>query len=237
MSKLFRNPVFCGLDTHDLDEAEQLAQALAPVVGGLKLGLEFFYAFGRSGYERIADTGVPIFLDLKLHDIPNTVRGGIRSLLSLQPAILNVHASGGIEMMRAAREAVEDEGDGRPWIIGVTVLTSLDEADIVRMGISGSPSDQVRRLAGAAQEAGLDGVVCSAHEVERLRRDCGNDFKLIVPGIRPKGAEAHDQKRVMTPGDALAHGADILVIGRPIIRAADPAHAAQIILEDLPPAA
>ncbi|GAK46322.1 orotidine 5'-phosphate decarboxylase [Tepidicaulis marinus] len=237
MSKLFRNPIFCGLDTHDLDEAERLAKTLVPVVGGLKIGLEFFYAFGRSGYERIAETGVPIFLDLKLHDIPNTVAGGIRSLLSLQPAIMNVHASGGIEMMKRARGVVEEEGDGRPWLIGVTLLTSLDAGDIARLGAQGSPSDQVRRLAAAAQEAGLDGVVCSPQEVEVLRQDCGSDFKLIVPGIRMKGESADDQKRVMTPSDALVHGADILVISRPIIRAADPAAAVENILADLPPAA
>lgn len=233
----FKNPIFSGLDTNDRAEAEALARQLAPEIGGLKIGLEFFYAFGQEGYRAIAETGVPIFLDLKLHDIPNTVAGGIRSACQLNPAIINVHASGGVAMMQAAAEAAKETQGARPWVIGVTVLTSLDDADLLAQGVSGTAQDQVLRLAANAQEAGLDGVVCSPMEIEALRAACGPDFKLIVPGIRPAGAAIGDQKRIMTPQDALARGADILVISRPIIKADNPAAAARAIAEDLSQAA
>ncbi len=233
----FKNPIFSGLDTNDRAEAEALARQLAPEIGGLKIGLEFFYAFGQEGYRAIAETGIPIFLDLKLHDIPNTVAGGIRSACQLKPAIINVHAGGGVAMMRAAADAAKETEGSRPWVIGVTVLTSLDDADLHAMGISGSAQDQVLRLAANAQEAGLDGVVCSPMEIEALRAECGPDFKLIVPGIRPNGSDIGDQKRIMTPQDALARGADILVISRPIIKADNPAAAARAIAEDLAHAA
>jgi len=237
----FKNPIFSGLDTNNRAEAEALARQLAPEIGGLKIGLEFFYAFGQEGYRAIAKTGIPIFLDLKLHDIPNTVAGGIRSACQLNPAIINVHASGGVAMMKAAAKAAQETatetGNARPWVIGVTVLTSLDDADLHSMGVSGTAQDQVLRLAANAQEAGLDGVVCSPMEIEALRAACGPDFKLIVPGIRPAGAAIGDQKRVMTPQDALARGADILVISRPIIKADNPAAAARAIAEDLSQAA
>ncbi|MBG51216.1 MAG: orotidine-5'-phosphate decarboxylase [Rhodobiaceae bacterium] len=228
----FKNPIFAGLDTNDRAEAEQLAIALAPEIGGLKIGLEFFYAFGREGYQAVAATGAPIFLDLKLHDIPNTVAGGIRSACTLNPAIINVHASGGAAMMKAAADAAA-EADMPPMVIAVTVLTSLDDADLHAQGISGSAADQVLRLANSAQKAGLHGVVCSPKEISLLRRECGPDFKLIVPGIRPAGADIGDQKRVMTPEQALGEGADILVISRPIIRADNPALAARAITQTL----
>lgn len=228
----FKNPIFAGLDTNDRAEAESLAQALAPEIGGLKVGLEFFYAFGHEGYRAVAATGAPIFLDLKLHDIPNTVAGGIRSACQLNPAIINVHASGGVAMMKAAADAAA-EAATPPMVIAVTVLTSLDDADLHAQGIQGSAGDQVLRLAHNAQKAGLHGVVCSPQEIALLRRECGPDFKLIVPGIRPAGADIGDQKRVMTPEEALGHGADILVISRPIIRADNPALAARTIAQSL----
>ena len=230
-----QNPILCALDTVDLDEAIGLGRMLKPHVGGLKLGMAFFYAHGPQGFQRIAETGLPIFLDLKLHDIPNTVAGGLRAVLPLKPFIVNVHASGGVAMMQAARKAVDEAGGARPLVIGVTVLTSLDEDDLAQAGVQGSAGDQVRRLAANAQEAGLDGVVCSAHEIEALRRDCGPSFKLIVPGIRPAGADVGDQKRIMTPVDALSQGADFLVIGRPITEASNPAAAAAAIAADLQP--
>lgn len=223
------NPVFCALDTTDIGRAVALARDLEGSVGGIKLGMEYFYAQGPAGYRAVAETGLPIFLDLKLHDIPNTVAGGIRAVLPLKPAIVNVHAAGGVAMMRAAADAAAEAGSERPLIIGVTMLTSLDQTDLADTGVSGSPSDHVRRLAGLAAKAGLDGVVCSAHEIETLRRDLGNDFKLIVPGIRPVGADIADQKRVMTPSEALTLGADILVIGRPITGAGNPRAAAEEI--------
>lgn len=229
----FQNPIFVALDTPDPAVAAASGGQIAPHVGGLKLGLEFFYAAGPQGYAQVAATGAPIFLDLKLHDIPNTVAGGIRSCLPLKPAIVNVHTAGGLAMMRAAADAASEAGDARPLVVGVTVLTSLDETDLAAAGVAGSASDQVRRLAANAQKAGLDGVVCSSHEIEALRNDLGPDFKLIVPGIRPAGADVGDQKRIMTPEQAMGLGADILVIGRPILKAPDPVVAAQAIAASL----
>ena len=229
----FKNPVFCALDTTYVTKAVTLAQSLVGKVGGLKLGMEFIYANGPAGYQAVAETGIPIFLDLKLHDIPNTVAGGIRAITPLNPTILTIHASGGIAMMDAAKKASQEGAGPSPLVVGVTVLTSLDETDLSAAGVSGSTADQVRRLAGNAQEAGLDGVVCSPLEVEMLRKDCGRDFKLIVPGIRPKGAAIGDQKRVMGPADALSKGADVLVIGRPITQANHPADAADAIQAEI----
>lgn len=230
------NPVFCALDTTDTARAVALARALKGAVGGLKVGMEFFNATGPEGFRQVAETGLPVFLDLKLHDIPNTVAGGIRAVLPLRPAIVNVHASGGPAMMRAAADAAAEAGDNRPLVIAVTVLTSMDESDLAATGVSGAPRDQVLRLASLARECGLDGAVCSAHEIGPLRAELGPDFKLIVPGIRPAGAAVADQKRIMTPEQALALGADILVIGRPITAAEDPRRAAEDISASLAPA-
>lgn len=222
------NPVYVGLDTPDLDQAERVARAVAPHVGGLKLGLEFFMANGPDGVRRMGRVGLPLFLDVKLHDIPNTVAGALKSLSVLDVAIVNVHAGGGLAMMQAAREACRSETK----LIAVTVLTSLDEADLSAMGVFGNPAAQVHRLTVLAREAGLDGVVCSSHEVGTLKAEWDNGL-FVVPGIRPTGAELDDQKRVMTPKDALAAGAGILVIGRPITAAADPAAAAAAIAASL----
>lgn len=230
---LSMNPIFCALDTIDEARATSLARGLRGSVGGVKLGMEFFYARGPQGYHAVAEAGLPVFLDLKLHDIPNTVAGGIRAVLPLRPAIVNVHAAGGLAMMRAAAEAAQEAGRERPLVIAVTVLTSLDETDLAATGVTGAPADHVLRLAHLAARAGLDGVVCSAHEIEGLRRELGPDFKLIVPGIRPAGSDIGDQKRIMTPAEALARGADVLVIGRPITGAADPREAAEAISASL----
>jgi orotidine-5'-phosphate decarboxylase len=222
------NPIYVGLDTPDLDHAEALARAVAPHVGGLKLGLEFFMANGPEGVRRMGRIGLPLFLDVKLHDIPNTVAGALKSLSVLDVAIVNVHAGGGLAMMQAAREACRPETK----LIAVTVLTSLDEADLSAMGVFGNPATQVHRLTVLTREAGLDGVVCSSHEVARLKAEW-DDGLFVVPGIRPAGSDLGDQKRVMTPKDALAAGAGILVIGRPIMAAADPAAAAAAIAASL----
>jgi orotidine-5'-phosphate decarboxylase len=222
------NPVYVGLDTPDIDHAETLARAVAPHVGGLKLGLEFFMANGPEGVRRMGRTGLPLFLDVKLHDIPNTVAGALKSLSMLDVAIVNVHAGGGLAMMQAAREACRPS----TRLIAVTVLTSLDEADLSAMGVFGNPATQVHRLTVLAREAGLDGVVCSSHEVATLKAEWDEGL-FVVPGIRPAGADLGDQKRVMTPRDALAAGAGILVIGRPITAAADPAAAAAAIAASL----
>jgi orotidine-5'-phosphate decarboxylase len=228
-----KNPIFCALDTTDEARAASLARGLKGAVGGVKVGMEFFNARGPQGFRVVAEAGLPVFLDLKLHDIPNTVAGGIRAVLPLKPAIVNVHAAGGLAMMRAAADAAKEAGEARPLIIAVTMLTSLDQSDLAATGVTGTPADHVLRLAHLAAKAGLDGVVCSAHEIERLRAELGRDFKLIVPGIRPAGSDVADQKRIMTPSEALALGADVLVIGRPITGAADPREAADAITASL----
>ena len=231
------NPVYCAIDVPEIDAAGQLAQQLGTHVGGLKIGEELFYAHGRAGYERLAGFGQDIFLDLKLHDIPNTVAAAVRALVPLAPAYLNVHAAGGGDMMaaaaRAAHEAAGDAGLAGPKMLAVTVLTSLSEADLNDIGVNCSPRDQVLRLAALAAKNGMDGVVCSAEEVEMLRHEMGPKFSLVVPGIRPAGAAQHDQKRVMTPEAAIAAGADVLVIGRAITQNPDPSQAAQAIADSL----
>jgi len=229
--------IFCPLDTPSLDIATKWAGDLAGHVGGMKVGLEFFNAQGPRGVKAITEMGMPLFLDLKFFDIPNTVAGAVRSVTPLAPYMLNVHASGGASMMAAARQAAEETSNSlgitRPLVIGVTVLTSMDQEDLNTVGVEATPLDQVVRLAELAQSCGLDGVVCSSLEIGAIRDACGPDFKLIVPGIRPAGADIADQKRVMTPPDAARAGADHLVIGRPITQAADPVLAAQQINESL----
>ncbi len=236
-SPLFpRERIFVGLDTPDIDKAARIAKSLVGTVGGVKIGKELFTAQGPDGV-RVAAGGAPLFLDLTFHDIPNTVAGAIRAAVHLRPRIVNVHASGGRAMMmaaaEAAREAAEDLGVERPRVIAVTVLTSLDAADLEEVGQMGPPEAQVERLARLAQASGLDGVVCSPREIARLREACGPDFLLVVPGIRPSWAAAGDQKRIMTPAEAVAAGADHIVIGRPITAAEDPLAAARRIVAEL----
>jgi orotidine-5'-phosphate decarboxylase len=234
---LARERIFVALDTTDVAKAAALAKDLSGLVGGVKLGKEFFTATGPQGVTQVAAGGQPIFLDLKFHDIPNTVAGGIRAAMKLHPFMVNVHAGGGATMMLAAAdaalEAAEAEGCQKPLVLGVTVLTSLGEDDLHGVGVSGTTLDQVTRLGALAQESGLDGVVCSAREVESLRGACGPDFKLVVPGIRPAWASTNDQKRIMTPADAVSAGADYLVIGRPITGADDPADVARRIVDEI----
>lgn len=226
------NPVYCAIDSADASAALQLAEAVAPHVGGLKFGLEFFYSCGADAVRRIADaTGLPLFLDLKLHDIPNTVSGGLRALLRWQPAIINVHCQGGSAMLSAAR-AVVAELSPTTRLVGVTLLTSLDADDLRIIGVPASPGELVTQLATLARQAGLAGVVCSAQEVAGLVASWPEGF-FVVPGIRPAENDAGDQKRVMTPRAALDAGASVLVIGRPITAAADPARAAAAIAASL----
>lgn len=231
-----RDRIFVGLDTSDVEKAAKLARLLAGAVGGVKIGKAFFTAQGPDGV-RAAIGGAPLFLDLKFHDIPNTVAGAVRAAVHLRPKIVNVHALGGRAMMeaaaRAARESAEELDVERPRVIAVTVLTSLDAKDLEEVGQKGPPEAQVERLALLAQDCGLDGVVCSPQEIIRLRKACGPDFLLVVPGIRPTWAAAGDQKRIMTPAEAVAAGADILVIGRPITAADDPLAAARRIGAEL----
>jgi orotidine-5'-phosphate decarboxylase len=228
----FHNPVFVALDTPDLGRALEIAHAVKPHVGGLKVGLEFITALGPDAVARVVDVGLPVFADTKFHDIPNTVKGASRAVAGLGVAMFNIHASGGLAMMHAARDAAA-ESEARPKVLGVTVLTSLEDGDLQMVGQGWPAGDQVLKLATLAKVGGLDGVVCSAHEVAAVRAACGPDFLLVIPGIRPAGADVADQRRVMTPREAMKAGADILVIGRPITAAKDPAAAAHAIAEDL----
>ena len=219
--------VIVALDTTDIARAVAWANATADHVGLFKLGLEFFLANGAAGVRAV--TGKPIFLDVKLHDIPNTVAGGVRAVLPLAPLMITIHAAGGAAMIAAAREAAETAGATRPMILAVTVLTSLDDAALHSIGVTDGSAAQVTRLAKLAIGAGADGLVCSPHEVALLRRELGPEAKLVVPGIRPAGAALGDQARVMTPEQAVQAGADWIVIGRPITGAADPGAAAAAI--------
>jgi orotidine-5'-phosphate decarboxylase len=234
-----QNLIFVAIDTPDLDRARRLAAGLREVVGGIKLGLEFFVANGPDGVRAVvAEAGLPLFLDLKLHDIPNTVAGAVRSACRLGPAMLTIHAAGGPAMLRAAQDAVAEAtpaGQTPTALLGVTVLTSLADDDLRTVGQAAPATDQVQRLAAVARDAGLPGIVCSAHEIGALRRAFGRDLRLVVPGLRPAGGAAGDQARVMTPAAALAAGADVLVIGRPITAAQDPAAAARAIAATLAP--
>lgn len=220
-----------ALDTPDLAQAEAWAAALAPAVGVLKVGLELFGALGPAAVRRIAAHG-PVFLDLKLHDIPNTVAGAVRSLGPLGAAMLTLHAAGGAAMLGAAREAAE-RLPARPILLAVTVLTSLDAAALQAIGVEATPAAQVVRLARLAMAAGADGLVCSPREVAPIREALGPGPLLVVPGVRPAGSAPGDQARVATPREAVASGADWIVLGRPLTQAADPAAAARAIAAEL----
>jgi orotidine-5'-phosphate decarboxylase len=227
------NPICLALDTPDVARAIHLARSLKNHVGYLKIGMEFFYAHGGQGYEAVAQEGLPIFLDVKLHDIPNTVEQGLRSLMQLSPApaIINVHAQGGLAMMQAARKAVPPSTK----LIAVTVLTSLSQEDCLATGHDPdmTTADLAMTLAQLTQQAGLDGVVCSPHDLGLIRTTVPKPFLTVVPGIRPHGTGTQDQKRVATPKAAIAAGADVLVIGRAITGADDPVAAAQDIVHSL----
>lgn len=218
------NPVYLALDVPQLDAAKALAEKVRSHVGGLKLGLEFFCAHGHHGVHEIAHVGLPIFLDLKLHDIPNTVAGAMQAIHVLEPAIVTVHASGGRAMMEDAKAAAAENCK----VVAVTMLTSLDERDLMRTGVNGNAHDQVMRLAELAEVAGLDGIVCSGQEVKAARKAWPGGF-FVVPGVRPSNGSAGDQKRVVTPAQAMADGASILVVGRPISQSPDPDLAAREI--------
>lgn len=235
--------LFYALDTDDLDMALALAGSLAGIVDGIKLGLEFFSAHGPMGVRAVQALGnrlpggLPIFLDMKYHDIPNTVAGAVRAAAMLGVDILTVHAAGGDSMLHAAVDAAAEGAAAAgllpPAVVAISVLTSLGEEDLSRIGMHGSIPDQVRRLAQLAMTAGLAGVVSSAREAAMLRSTLGPDALLVVPGLRPHWAAANDQKRVVTPSEAVRLGADVLVIGRPIATADDPAAAARRIKAEI----
>jgi len=229
-------PIFAAIDTADFDHARQLINAVKGSGVGIKLGLEFFNKFGPQGVKDLNLGDLPLFLDLKYHDIPNTVAGAVRSIAGLEPDVLNVHAGGGLAMMKAAKEALAEGAAARTkttQLIAVTILTSLDDEDLAMIGQQTPLNEQVVRLASLTKKAGLDGVVCSPHDIAAINTACGPNFTTIVPGVRPAGVESGDQKRIMTPEKAMAEGATSLVIGRAITSAQDPKAAARQLVASL----
>ena len=224
--------IIIAFDFNDIGTALSFALQLDPKKCRIKVGKELFTSAGPKLVERFVGMGFDVFLDLKFHDIPNTVAKACATAAELGVWMVNVHASGGRSMMTAAREAI-DQYEKKPLLIGVTVLTSLSESDLNEVGLDGTPEQAVNRLARLAQSAGLDGVVCSPLETTMLRESCGNDFMLVTPGVRPAGSSQDDQTRIMTPEDAIKSGADYLVIGRPITQAENPAEALEIISESI----
>jgi orotidine-5'-phosphate decarboxylase len=224
--------IYCAMDLSNWDQIIKVAGAITPLNAGLKLGLEFFTLFGADGLKKIKDQfpDASLFLDLKFHDIPNTVANACKAAAHLDVDYINLHALGGSAMMMAAKDALKDSA---AKLLAVTILTSSNQDTITETGQTGTPASQVMKLAALTHKSGLDGIVCSAHEIAEMRKNFGLDFVLMVPGIRPAGADAGDQKRVMTPKEALDLGATHLVIGRPITGAENPAHALNAILESL----
>lgn len=236
MNYKLTNPLFCAIDSDDLNYAETLASSVGQEVGGLKLGKEFFTAHGPTGVRRISEAGneAPIFLDLKFHDIPNTVARAVKAACSLKPYIINVHASGGAAMLKAAIESANNYGKNRrPMIVAVTMLTSLNDQDLESVGFRGKIVERAVALAKLAKNCGLDGVVCSAAEISAIRNACGAEFVTIVPGVRTSKESRNDQKRTCSPAEALSLGATYLVIGRPITSAPDPVAAVKAIKKSI----
>jgi orotidine-5'-phosphate decarboxylase len=238
MMAFFKNPLIVALDVDTMKEAEALVEQLSAYSGGFKVGMQLYNSVGPETVRRLCEKNVPVFVDLKLHDIPNTVAGAARVLTRHGASILNVHAAGGREMMRAAVEAAHGEAartaSEPPLVVAVTILTSISQdAFNKEIGFPGSIRELVVKWALLAQEAGLDGVVASPLEIAPIREACGDDFVIITPGVRPAGAKADDQKRTMTPGEAVRLGATYLVVGRPVTAALDPVQVARGILEEI----
>ncbi|HAJ8508539.1 TPA: orotidine-5'-phosphate decarboxylase [Escherichia coli] len=223
------SPVVVALDYHNRDDALAFVDKIDPRDCRLKVGKEMFTLFGPQFVRELQQRGFDIFLDLKFHDIPNTVAHAVAAAADLGVWMVNVHASGGARMMTAAREALVPFGKDAPLLIAVTVLTSMEASDLADLGVTLSPADYAERLAALTQKCGLDGVVCSAQEAARFKQVFGQEFKLVTPGIRPQGSEAGDQRRIMTPEQASAAGVDYMVIGRPITQSVDPAQTLKAI--------
>ncbi|MFP1742022.1 orotidine-5'-phosphate decarboxylase [Lonsdalea quercina] len=227
------SPIIVALDYASQRDAYEFVDRIDPQRCRLKVGKEMFTLFGPQLVNDLQQRGFEVFLDLKFHDIPNTTARAVAAAAELGVWMVNVHASGGARMMQAAKEALLPYGADAPLLIAVTVLTSMDEDDLRGLGITLSPAEQAERLAVLTQQCGLDGVVCSAHEAERLKQRCGAAFQLVTPGIRPAGSAAGDQRRIMTPEQAKLAGVDYMVIGRPITQSADPAQTLNAILATL----
>lgn len=236
MSKI-KDKLIVALDVSNIEDAEILVEKLVPYVGAFKIGMQLFYSEGHRVIAMVTAKGGKVFLDLKLHDIPNTVARACDALVLPGIFMFNVHASGGLEMMQKAalstRERAKDVGLPKPILLGVTVLTSIDAANLKSINVTLAPEEQVVGLARLAQQAGLDGVVASPQEISRIREACGPHFVIVTPGIRPAGADVNDQKRIASPGEAVQAGADYLVVGRPITSAVDPVRAAREILAEM----
>lgn len=214
--------VIVALDYDNQNEALAFVDNIDPAQCRLKVGKEMFTFFGPEFVHQLHQKGFSVFLDLKFHDIPNTCSKAVRAAAEMGVWMVNVHASGGERMMTASREILEPYGKDRPLLIGVTVLTSMEQSDLAGIGLDIAPQQQVKRLAKLTQQSGLDGVVCSAHESTMLKSELGQEFKLVTPGIRPIGSDVGDQRRIMTPPQAMSAGSDYLVIGRPITQASNP---------------
>lgn len=233
MSNKVASPVIVALDYDTPEAALAMAERLDPAKCRVKVGKELFTIAGPDLVRALVKSGFDVFLDLKFHDIPNTVAAAVKAAAQLGVWMVNVHASGGERMMRAAAEALAPLGEHKPLLIGVTVLTSTAEEELPAIGVSRPLGEQVKALAKLTQSSGLDGVVCSAMEAQALKAECGDDFALVTPGIRPAGSASDDQRRIVTPAEALKDGSDYLVIGRPITGAADPLVALDSILQEI----
>jgi orotidine-5'-phosphate decarboxylase len=229
---LTNNPIYCAIDTSDIDKAILLIEQIAPYVGGVKLGLEFFTAHGPEGINKIKEIGLPIFLDLKLYDIPNTVKKSLSNILSFSPEYTTVHISGGSEMLNECVK-LKKEMNSSTNLIGVTMLTSFNDNSINEIGLKSTVTENVKNLSTLANKCGLDGIVCAPLEIDMVKKKYGNKLKLIVPGIREVHDDANDQKRTLTAKEAFNTGADVIVVGRPIIESNSPADAAAAIQKSL----
>ena len=226
------NPIFCAIDTSDIDKAVALVEQISPHIGGIKLGLEFFTSCGLLGLEKIKKYEIPIFVDLKLYDIPNTVKHALNNILQFDPQYTTLHLSGGSEMLIECVKS-KNELNSRTKLIGVTMLTSFNDTLISEIGIEKSVNENVKQLTQLAVNCGIDGIVCSPLEISDVKNTHGSNLQIISPGIRGKENVSNDQKRTLSAKDAINAGADILVVGRPITDAKDPAKAAENIYSEI----
>ena len=226
------NPIFCAIDTSNIETATNLVSQIKPHIGGIKLGLEFFTSCGISGCHTMKEFDLPMFIDLKLHDIPNTVASALRGIFSLEPEYTTLHISGGSEMLKSS-VSLKNELRSKTNLLGVTILTSFDDNTIEELGFGSSVKHSIEQLTSIAHESGLDGIVCSPHEVKYIKETYKNKLKLIVPGIRSSNNVNNDQKRTLSAKEAISAGADIIVVGRPITKAKDPAESAQKLLQEI----
>ena len=229
---MIKNPIYCAIDTSSVIEAENITKEILPFVGGIKVGLEFFTSCGILGLERLAKFELPLFIDLKLYDIPNTVKNSLQNILSFQPEFTTLHISGGSNMLRESVELKRNLGSSTN-LIGVTMLTSFDDNSIKEVGISGSVDKNVENLANLAFNCGMDGIVCSPLEIKKIKKIFGSGFYIVVPGIRNETNEFDDQKRTLSAKEAIDFGADIIVVGRPITSAKSPANAAESFYQSI----